>query len=251
MRLFLESYYDLVLIGYLNVYAFFEMEGMHDFFMLFTNISDIVNTLIALVCFVLIHIFPLWVFLRLHRSQDELQDPQVKMNYGIFYEGIKTECYATSIFNIFFMGRRFFIVIILIFFTGSVFFQNFFLILFSALNLAYLVRYKPMETNKENYIEIFNEATILVCSHLNSVFINKGLKLGFQTKMGWLLIVTVSTNMIINISIVIFESAIEIKDILMDKYTSRVQEKMNEARIKNRKHFDKLFPGQFSEVHAT
>jgi len=42
---------------------------------------------------------------------------------------------------------------------------------FSTINFIYVATVDPLETGKENKIEVFNEICILTCAHLYNIFL--------------------------------------------------------------------------------
>lgn len=70
------------------------------------------------------------------------------------------------------MLRRLLSVVVLAFMDDFPFFQCSFLMIFSTLNLAYLIASKPMLTKYDNFINIFNEVSIALFTHLMTTILN-------------------------------------------------------------------------------
>ena len=65
LRLFLESYFDVVFCAFLNMLAFSEATSAMDFLEYFGTLDDVMNSSVAIVCFILVLIFPFWVYRRI------------------------------------------------------------------------------------------------------------------------------------------------------------------------------------------
>ena len=70
------------------------------------------------------------------------------------------------------MFRRLLSVAVLVFMEKWPFFQCTFLMVFSTLNLAYLVSARPLLTKYENRINIFNEMCIAFFCHIMTTLLN-------------------------------------------------------------------------------
>ena len=86
-------------------------------------------------------------------------------------DGVNPRDYHSSMFTVYFLLRRLVTGFVLLALIDYPFFQCMFLMVFSTTNFIYVSSVKPMETKKENYIEIFNELCILLCSHLYNMFL--------------------------------------------------------------------------------
>ena len=71
--------------------------------------------------------------------------------------------------------------------------------IFSTINLAYIVAVKPMSSRVENNIEIFNECCILGSTYVLNVFINVAAPASLVIKMGWVSMGIAFINIISNI----------------------------------------------------
>jgi len=72
---------------------------------------------------------------------------------------------------------------------------------FSLINLAYLITHKPFEEEFENKIEIFNELCILISSYIFNTFLNGALPVILRTELGWAFIIVVLLNITVNLGI--------------------------------------------------
>jgi len=70
---------------------------------------------------------------------------------------------------------------------------------FSTLNLAYLLSSMPLKTGPENKINIFNELCIALFSHLMTTILNIAVPESMVNNIGWMLIIVASGNIIGNL----------------------------------------------------
>lgn len=81
------------------------------------------------------------------------------------------------------------------------------IVLLNLLNLfsmIYLGYFSPFKTKFRNRLEIFNEVTVLMSSFYMMCFTDLVGTLEAQSTMGWVMIVTIVLNSLINISIVLY-----------------------------------------------
>ena len=69
----------------------------------------------------------------------------------------------------------------------------------STTNFIYQWVVKPMEQQKNNYIELFNEFCILLCAYLMNVFLEGVAPAPFMTKIGWAFMGVSMFNILINV----------------------------------------------------
>lgn len=79
-------------------------------------------------------------------------------------EGIQHDYGDKSMFIVFFLIRRYATSFVLLGMVKWPYFQCAFLMVFSFLNLSYVLTVRPMDTKKNNIIEIFNEVCVYSCS---------------------------------------------------------------------------------------
>ena len=127
-------------------------------------------------------------------------------------EGVKPSCKYASLYSVFFLIRRFLTGLGLVVFVDSPLLQCNCLLLFSVVNLFYLFTVKPFENSKQNIIEIFNESTILACGYFYSIFMRGEGTVDFINNIGWIFIGIASLNVSVNMSLVTYESIININD---------------------------------------
>ena len=107
---------------------------------------------------------------------------------------------------------------LLVFFESQTWFQCIAIMWVSTFNLAYLMHVKPYRGTFENRFEIFNEFIIYLSSviHLNFMFESSPEMtddmLALKSKIGWVQIGVVSSNVLVNLSMVGKSTLGELKD---------------------------------------
>ena len=73
--------------------------------------------------------------------------------------------------------------------------------IFSTLNLAYMMAVYPLKTKMENIIEIFNEICIVLSCHIMTTFLNIAMPLKLRDELGWFLVSVAGFNIIVNLAL--------------------------------------------------
>lgn len=69
-----------------------------------------------------------------------------------------------------------------------------------------MVTERPLETKKDNYIEIFNELIIMFCSYIYNIFLRGEGTIEFINLIGWCFMGAAALNILGNMAIVIIET---------------------------------------------
>ena len=123
--------------------------------------------------------------------------------------GVNPHNFHASMFTVYFLLRRLVTGIILIALIQWPFFQCAFLMIFSTINFIYISTVHPMETRRENWVEIFNEICILTCAHLYNMFLRSEGGPAFLGHIGWAFMGVSAFNILGNLALVIYETALE------------------------------------------
>jgi hypothetical protein len=107
------------------------------------------------------------------------------------------------------------------------------LMVFSTINLVYIVSTRPLKTRVENNIEIFNEFCILGCTYVLNVFLNIAAPPQFMGKMGWVFMGIAIFNILTNIVITGIMMLVEVLEHLAEKREEKKKQEIIEERIKN------------------
>jgi len=148
-------------------------------------------------------------------------------------------------YNSFFMLRRLVTVLVLIFGSSVPIFQCQTLMVFSTFNLIYTFSHKPMEGERQNNVEIFNETCVVICTHLVNVLLNAAVPVEFRNELGWALMGVAIFNIVSNLCITVYDSVIDIIEQQRTKARFKAYIKIVNQKLINRKYMTTLEPGRF------
>jgi hypothetical protein len=100
------------------------------------------------------------------------------------------------------------------------------------MHLMYLLEFMPLETRRENKIEVINELSNLLSIYITDTFLNSSLPLKFMDKMGWAMIVIAVISIFFNMACVINSSISEAKTSYMRQKIAENKEKELKKKIK-------------------
>lgn len=139
-------------------------------------------------------------------------------------------------YNIYFMLRRFLIVITILFLHKFPYIQQVIFTKLSLMNLCYLIYQKPLEEGNEN--EIFNEGVIYLICILLLNFLNVAQPDDFRSLMGWVVIMIGGGNIFINMCLTIKGT---IDDMLRERRKNQiVQEVVDKLEYATKKRLDMI-----------
>ena len=138
--LLIESYFDLALSGFLNIYAISIAKNAKDLSEFFSTKDDVMNSSLAIIYCLMILFLPTVGFFLICKYQKEFSKRKALVNkFEIILGNTKINTLLRSLYTVFFLYRRFIIVMVLMWIDRFPFFQCSILMLLSILNLAYLV----------------------------------------------------------------------------------------------------------------
>jgi hypothetical protein len=112
-------------------------------------------------------VLPPLVVIFLACNSRNLHQEQFQKSYGEFYSGYRSDIWSTKWFLSFFFLRRLVFAVSTIYLKDQPTIQIQLYTLLSLLNVIAIAFFKPFEGQRVNYLEIFNELTILtVGTHL-------------------------------------------------------------------------------------
>ena len=124
LKLYLECYFDLVVCSFINVDAFLMTKNNDELKSFFTESSDdIFCSTLTLFYFVMVLAFPVFVFMILRKFQGKFDHPYIPDIVCVFMDGVKTDDYHSSMYNVYFLGRRFLTAFVLVWLRDYPFFQ--------------------------------------------------------------------------------------------------------------------------------
>lgn len=138
-KLFLESYFDIAMCSILNTLAISRSKSWKDFLGFMEGRDNILNITLGTLCFVMTCWFPYYTYKVIQTQFKVLDKKATREKYLVFYDEIRVDTFIRAHYNTIFMIRRFLIVIVLIFMNGSPFFQCNLLMIFSTMNIVYLI----------------------------------------------------------------------------------------------------------------
>ena len=244
LKLFMESYFDLAFCALMNFLSFYTNEeyNLGDYF---HTVDDVFCSVITFVYFMLIIIFPVWGYKLIVNNQEDLENPDIADKIDVFIEDVRTDTKHRSLFNIYFLVRRLFSVIVLIYMDSLPFFQCTLLAVFSTINVIYMVAHMPISTARANKIEIFNEFCILICNHIMTVFLNVAMPITLKNDLGWFIIGVASVNFGFNLSLVAYESFTEVYEERRQKKIRKMAKSAYELKMSNRLKLLDKYPEKF------
>jgi len=117
---------------------------------------------------------------------------------------------ANAQYSTYFMIRRLLTNFTLVVLSKAPFFQCQILMVFSTINLIYLISSKPMNTRLSNWIEIFNETCVVASTHIVNILLNAAVPTEFRAQVGWVLIGVAVLNIVTNLAITIYSSIVDV-----------------------------------------
>ena len=120
-KLFMESYFDLAMCTCMNTLAVYRSKDSADFMENLHGRDNILNFVICAICVVWIFYFPIFVYNIIRRNYNNLDRREIKREYKIYYEDLRTENFHSANYNTYFLIRRFITVYVLVFMTRPIF----------------------------------------------------------------------------------------------------------------------------------
>jgi hypothetical protein len=145
-----------------------------------------------------------------------------------FLQGLKKDSLTCTLYNIWFLFRRALTAMILVMAQDHPYFQCCFLVILSLINISYQIMVKPFELKKDNYIEVFNEGSILVSAYMMCIFLDKQSSQEFLKLVGWSFMGLTFIN--VGLNAVACYSTISTKELLAFEDKDRLQKSLIYAR---------------------
>lgn len=111
-------------------------------------------------------------------------------------EGIRHKTKSQALYTIIFLARRLLMACTLVFLREYPIFQLMLLLHMSIANLEYIIHNQPMQTRKENHLEVLDEYTISLIITLNFILIDTSQDVSVRNFQSWVLISLCSINLI-------------------------------------------------------
>ena len=117
VKLFIESFFDLTMCAMLANLSFLEIPKGASFASLFSNRDDAISSTLSLLYTLLVLVAPVIGYFSIKRNLGNLDSKVMIAKYGVFYQENRTDTSERALYNIYFLGRRFFTVLVLVFLT--------------------------------------------------------------------------------------------------------------------------------------
>jgi len=124
-----------------------------------SNGSDLFAAIFLIVCSLILVAIPIVSVYVLRKYKNKLDDPEIEEKFGPLYKGLRTDCFWSSMFNVFFMMRRTIFALIIIQLYGLKGIQLIFNMYLSMAMLMYVAHFRPYRISISNNWEIFNEVS--------------------------------------------------------------------------------------------
>jgi hypothetical protein len=121
-KLFLESYYDLVLCVALGMSAFFGCKNFEEFTQFWTTFEDVLCSSLTILFFILVIAFPLYGYAKIRANQDHLTEPDFKDKFAVYIEDINMDSYYSSMYTILFMARKLIMISVFVLLNKYIYF---------------------------------------------------------------------------------------------------------------------------------
>lgn len=139
------------------------------------------------------------------KKQGKLDKREEYRNLEPYLDGLKLNHFQCSLYNIYFLMRRYVTGFSLVFLHEYQMFQVSILMILSVSNFIYTVTAKPFKDKKTLYVEILNEFCILMCCYLMNLFLYTNAPDSFFVKIGWAFMGVAIFNILSNAVILIVD----------------------------------------------
>ena len=117
LKLFIEGYIDIVLSCLLSIMAIMSEDTWEGFASWFGTFDDTLNSIVAIISFLMIVFVPIYVAKILKDNKSRLDNEDVRDKYGIFYEEFRLDNKNAVYYPVIMMVRRLCLIIVLITFV--------------------------------------------------------------------------------------------------------------------------------------
>ena len=124
---------------------------------------------------------------------------------------VKIQTKSQAAYHIWFMLRRFLTVLIIVLLQGREVFQITLMLFLTLFYLMYVLDSFPLQTYKENMIEITNELILFLSIYFCSAFLNPLMPVNTRIFMGYCLIAFAAIGIVFNLTFVANSSISSVK----------------------------------------
>jgi hypothetical protein len=156
--------------------------------------------------------FPAFTYWFLRTRRDKLQTSEYAVSFNSLYLTLETELSVSSVwYTTLFLVRRLVLASSVVFLGRSQSAQLILTIITGFILIRYICKVKPMNSPILNYLEVFNEVTLLTTTVFLTAFTDytpnpqpeKSVEKETREKMGWLIIAVTSLYIAINLLFIV------------------------------------------------
>ena len=174
--------------------------------------SDTFSSLFAIVIFSLVIIFPIFVWFLLWKKFWSLRTEKCIHRFGSLYAELRTDSRFAVLYNVLYLVRRLYFVLVCLELSYFPFLQVQALIFHSILLLIFDTLVRPFHSRLLNNLEIFNEVCILGASYHLLIFTEYDNNENTQYNGGFSIIAITTLNILVNMGIMMYMTFQKIKN---------------------------------------
>eukprot|EP00347_Sterkiella_histriomuscorum_P007698 403347912 len=213
-RITIENYFTASIMVFQIFYKNFE----------FTDWKLTSNFFVAFGVFMLLLVFPLYIYWLFKRNVSNMNDLIFHNKFSTLFENTDRQKQYSQNYILLFLGRRVMFGICLGGFNFLI--QIYIQIWVSLTLLFFLIRVKPMELQYQNRLDIFNETSLLACLYMCLLYTDIVPDIDTQIKLGWTFCAIIFVNLTTNLSVILY--------IVTSSFVTRLKYKCNKKLSQNK-----------------
>ena len=158
----------------------------------------------AIVLFLALVVFPIWIAIFLTIKEEELPNPTFRSHYDSTYQNVDIYKRQALYYTSYFLARRFCFAFLIVFCSKSVVLQVFLSDILSTLMLIFFTSVKPMRDTPNNAIQILNELFVLTCIWLMFWFTHFVGAPQTRYDLAWYFMYLIGFNMAVNVALLLY-----------------------------------------------
>lgn len=100
----------------------------------------------------------------------ELKEKEIKEELGVFYSEYRTDSHHRALYGYYSIIRRLILVVVLVFLDDLPWLQAMLIMVNCSVFFVLTAASSPFNSTYNQRLEVFNEAVVLLCSHINMNF---------------------------------------------------------------------------------
>jgi hypothetical protein len=114
-KLFMESYFELFIFTLINIIAMVDSIQLGILGQFFSTPLEITSSVLVFIIVFTFFVYPIYGAVSIHKNQGRLHLKKVKVYLSPFLQGLKLNNYHATMYNVYFLLRRFMTAWILVF----------------------------------------------------------------------------------------------------------------------------------------